>query len=110
MTTYADALAACRERWGEPTIAYRNPARGTTPAYAVTRWEPRRRVEVELHEEAPGVAAPHDVYIVARVGSAEEEWAVRGTPTPDDSAPLLPLPAALDAAEAWLRGARSARG
>lgn len=104
--TYADALAACVAAFGEPTISYRNPARDGAPAYAVTQWEPRPHVEVELHEEAPGVAAPHDVYIIARIGSTEEEWALHGTPTPDDSAPLTPLPDAIAAAGAWLRGER----
>lgn len=99
MVTYDDALAACTARWGEPSDVY------AVSACARAWWTGALGGDdgVLLAEtDAGGVA------LAAPVGAdAAARWTLAGEPTP--GSPAATLPDALDAAEAWLRGARSAR-
>lgn len=94
MTTYPDALAACVARFGEPS--WRGDVGGT--AYA--EWADGVALTC-LSIAARGDAVWMDAstgHGCDRVGAT---WMLAGEPCA--AAPLTPLPAALDAADAWRR-------
>lgn len=103
MVTYADALAACTARWGEPTS---RDLRAERPTVA---WVARPAADGWADSYWLEGDGAH-VLLVALVGAEDRTWLLAGDDPLWPERALTPLPAALDAAEAWLRGARSARG
>ena len=88
--TFADALAACRARWGEPV----------DPLYwnglEAASWEPAPGCFYALEDDADGCD------LLAHAHGEERMWLLRGTAPAGWDAPLTPLPDALAAAVAWL--------
>lgn len=90
MTTYADALAACREQWGEPTWQRRTAAGWVRGASEVRLYVPigRRTPSVSLYASTSGEHPERADWMVAGPSMAR--------------APLTPLPDAIAAAGRWL--------
>lgn len=92
MVTYASALVACVERYGEPTDVYAVGA--CARAWWAAAWDGESAVEegVMLAETHLGAVELHAL----RGLSSDRRWLLTG---PD----ATPLPDALDAAARWLR-------
>lgn len=101
MTTYADALAACTARHGAPTFA------GVVAGADYAEWDGgAAQIILSIAQRGPDMWM--DTVHGRGRATTGATWTLAGTPSA--AAPLTPLPDALDAADAWLRGARSARG
>lgn len=91
--TYAEVRAACVERWGEPW----NEG-GPLPCPCAA-WRPDGSDTLGI-----GLAGTTRLLLIAEDTTgdgAHKAWTLAGEPTAD--AQLTPLPAALDAADAFLR-------
>lgn len=90
--TFPAALAACTERWGEPTMTRDGREPKTLP---MAQWGDVNSGVVLT--DCTGLA----VDLSATAHGTTRSWTLAGQPV--DGAPLTPLPAALAAVDAWRR-------